>query len=60
MASNSQKTPNIKRNEKKSLTLENLYKEKIQSTEETGEEDKQATLPKTAPPPQIEKLSQAF
>ena len=33
---------------------------KIQSTEETGEEDKQATLPLTAPPPQIKKWSQAF
>ena len=45
MASDSQKTPTTKRNKKKSLNLENFYKEKIQSMEETGEEDKQATMP---------------
>ena len=53
MASNSQKTPTTKRNKIKALTLENFYKEKIQSTEETGEEDKQATMPKTALPPKM-------
>ena len=60
MASDSLKTPTTKRKKKKALTLENFYKEKVQSMEETGEEDKQATMPKTAPPPQIEKCSQAF
>ena len=60
MASNSQKTPTTKRNKKKALTLENFYKEKIQSTEETGEEGKQETLHKTAPAPQNDKCSQAF
>ena len=53
MASDSQKTPTTKRNKKKALTLENFYKEKTQSTEETGEEGKQETLPKTAPPPKM-------
>ena len=60
MASDSQKTPTTKRNKKKALTLENCYKEKTQSTEETGEEGKQETLSKTAPSPQNEKCSQAF
>ena len=42
------------------MTLDSFYKEKVQSTEETGEEDKQETSPKTAPPSQNEKCSQAF
>ena len=53
IASNSQEIPTTKRNKRKVLTLENYYKEKIQSTEETGEEDKQTTMPN--PPPQNEK-----
>ena len=53
MASDSQKNPTTKRNKKKALTLENFYKEKTQSTEETGEEGKQETLPQTAPPPKM-------
>ena len=59
MASNSQEIPTTKRNKRKAMTLENYYKEKIQSTEETGEEDKYATMPKP-PPPQNKKWSQAF
>ena len=46
MASYSQEIPTTKRNRRKLLTLENYYKEKIQSTEETGEEFKQAAMPK--------------
>ena len=58
MASDSQKTPTTKRNKRKALTPEKFYKEKFQSTEETGEEDKQATMAKTALPSQNEKCSQ--
>ena len=58
MASNSQKTPTTKRNKKKALILENFFKEKIQSTEETEEEDKQATTLDHSP--KNEKWSQAF
>lgn len=60
MASNSQKPPTTKRNKRKALTLKNFYKETIQSMEETGEEDKEATLLKNAPPLKNEKWSQAF
>ena len=52
MASNSQKTPTTKSNKRKALTLENYYKNNILSRE-TGEDNKQATMPKTAPPPQM-------
>ena len=58
MASNAQEIPTTKRNKRKVLTLENYYKEKIQSSEETGEEDKQANIPK--PRSKNEKWSQAF
>ena len=58
MASDSQEIPTTKRNKRKVLTLGNYYKEKIQSTEETGEENKHVTMPK--PPPPNEKWSQAF
>ena len=51
MARDSQKTPITKRNKKKAMTHKKFYKEKTQSMEETGEEGKQETLPKTAPPP---------
>ena len=60
MASNSQKTPTTKRNKRKTVTLHSFYKQKAQSYQETGEEGKQETLPKTAPPSQNEKCSQAF
>ena len=53
MARDSQEIPTTKRNKRKALTLENYYKEKIQSTEEAGEEDKHATMPK--PPHQNQK-----
>ena len=60
MASNSQKTPTTKRKEQKALTLENFYKEKIQSTEETGDESKQETKPKTTHRPKKLKVLTSF
>ena len=58
MASNAQEIPTTKRNKRKVLTLDNYYRRKTQSTEETGEKDKQANIPK--PPSKNENWSQAF
>ena len=40
MASDAQEIPPTKRNKRKAQPLYNYYREKIQSTEETAEEDK--------------------
>ena len=57
MSRDAQEIPTTKRNKRKVLTLDNYYKEKIQSTKETGQEIKQA---KTKPSPKNENWPQAL
>ena len=61
MASDPQRAPATKGNKRKPTTLDSYCKKKgAQGTEEMGEEGRQETSPKAAPPSQGENCPQVF
>ena len=61
MASDPRRAPATKGNKRKLTTLDTFYNKKgAQGSEEMGEEGRQGTSPKAAPPSQGENCPQAF